>query len=252
MLSFLKNHPFPVEAWFNNSTVLTFAVPKKELERLIPEELQLDTFQDEYGFIAVAIVETSGLRPKGFPAFMGNDFSLIGYRIFVRYTNQQGKRLRGLYILKSETNKKRMELLGNLFTKYKYGTTDINTVFKKNKKTISSQQSNFKIEIDNSVESAQLPVSSPFSEWKAARRYAGPLPFTFSINKKQGTILVIKGVRQNWKPRPIHVSNYTFQFLDQLQLDGLVLANAFEIEEVPYHWEAGKLEPIQPVNSKHD
>jgi hypothetical protein len=31
---------------------------------------------------------------------MGNNFFLIGYRIFVRYTNNAGKSLLGLYILK--------------------------------------------------------------------------------------------------------------------------------------------------------
>ena len=118
MINFLKNHPFAVEAHFDSSLVLTFAVPKDQLQNLIPECLELDTFQDKWAFIAIAMVQTSGLRPKGFPKFMGNDFFLIGYRIFVRYTNNAGKRLRGLYIIKSQTDKKKMEFFGNIFTHY--------------------------------------------------------------------------------------------------------------------------------------
>src|SRR6476620_9039184 len=95
MFSFLKNHPFAVEAHFDSSLVLTFAVPKEQLQSLIPESLELDTFQDKYAFVAAAMVQTKGLRPKGFPGFMGNDFFLIGYRIFVRYNTSEGKRLRG-------------------------------------------------------------------------------------------------------------------------------------------------------------
>jgi hypothetical protein len=49
---------------------------------------------------------------KGIPKMLGNNFFLIGYRVFVRYTNAAGKRLRGLYILKSETDKKKMEFFG--------------------------------------------------------------------------------------------------------------------------------------------
>ncbi|MEP2239759.1 MAG: DUF2071 domain-containing protein, partial [Maribacter sp.] len=75
-MSFLKNHPFAVEAFFNSSVVLTFAVPKEELQSLIPDKLELDTFEDKWAFIAVAMVQTSALRPKGFPEFMGNDFFL--------------------------------------------------------------------------------------------------------------------------------------------------------------------------------
>src|ERR1700744_1658663 len=125
MLSFLKNHPFPVEAFFDRSLVLTFAAPKEALERLIPPCLMLDTFEDRWGFIALAMVQTSGLRPKGFPRVFGSDFFLTGYRVFTRFTTEQGRRLRGLYILRSETDKKRMAFFGNLFTHYRYTVTDI-------------------------------------------------------------------------------------------------------------------------------
>ncbi len=107
MLS-LKNHPFAVEAFFENSLVLTYAVPKEHLQCLIPPCLELDTFEDKWGFVAVALVQTKDLRPKGAPKFMGNDFFLAGFRIFVKFHNNRGKRLRGLYILKSETNKRKM------------------------------------------------------------------------------------------------------------------------------------------------
>src|SRR6266487_973635 len=126
MFSFLKNHPFAVEAFFESSLVLTFAIQKEEIQHLIPECLKLDTFNNKWAFIAVAMVQTKQLRPKGFPKFIGNNFFLIGYRVFVRFTNNAGKNLRGLYILKSETDKKKMEFFGNIFTHYNYTTTDIN------------------------------------------------------------------------------------------------------------------------------
>ena len=87
--------------------------------------MTLDTFKDQWAFIAVAMVQTSGLRPKGFPRFLGRDFFLIGYRIFVRFTTKEGKRLRGLYIIKSETNSEIMKFAGNIFTHYNYKTTHI-------------------------------------------------------------------------------------------------------------------------------
>ena len=56
MLAFLKDHPFAVEAYFEHSIVLTFAVPKEALSALIPDCLTLDTFQDQWAFIAMAMV----------------------------------------------------------------------------------------------------------------------------------------------------------------------------------------------------
>lgn len=242
MFDFLKNHPFAVEAYFESSTVLTFAVPKEQLQELIPACLELDTFNDQFGFIAVAMVQTKDLRPKGFPEFLGNDFFLIGYRIFVRYTNEKGKRLRGLFILKSETNRKKMELLGNIFTKYSYTTTDINQSKKENILEINSKQSKFNLTLSTSDEDIALPYDSPFENWKEARRFAGPLPFTFSYNAKNKKVLIIEGVRENWNPKPLKVLNYNFEFLKTLNLKNVVLANAFIIENIPYQWKKGKIE----------
>ena len=242
MLQFLKNHPFAVEAYFESSLVLTFAVPKEELQNLIPECLALDTFQDKWAFVAVAMVQTKDLRPKGFPKFMGNDFFLIGYRVFVRYTNKAGKRLRGLYILKSETDKKKMELMGNLFTQYNYTTTDITQIEQANTKEIVSRNSKFKIILDKTEEEIALPPQSPFADWKEARRYAGPLPFTFTYNKETKEVLIIEGVRQNWTPNPVKVLDYHFDFLNSLKLESPVLANAFIIKNIPYYWKKGKKE----------
>lgn len=242
MFSFLKNHPFAVEAHFESSVVITFAVLKEQLEPLIPECLQLDIFQDKWAFIAVAMVQTKDLRPKGFPKFMGNDFFLIGYRVFVRYTNKAGKRLRGLYILKSETDTKKMEILGNTFTHYNYTTTDITQSDQNDLKEIKSTTSNFKITLNTAQDDNLLPENSPFTNWKEARRYAGPLPFTFTYNTRTKEVLIIEGVREHWKPKPITVSNYEFSFLKTLNLDNVILANAFIINDIPYRWEKGKKE----------
>lgn len=246
MLSFLKDHPFAVEAFFESSLVLTFALPKEELQSLIPECLTLDTYNDKYAFIAVAMVQTIDLRPKGFPKFIGNDFFLIGYRVFVRYTDNRGKKLRGLYILKSETNKKKMEFFGNIFTHYNYTTTDISVTENTKTKEITSVKSDFKIILDKSENEIPLPKKSPFNDWAEARRFAGPLPFTFTYNSENKEILIIEGVRQNWIPKPIAVTDYSFSFLKSLHFKNPVLANAFIIEDIPYYWKKGKKETWKP------
>lgn len=243
MLAFLKNHPFAVEAFFESSFVFTFAVAKNEIESLIPPCLELDTFKDHWAFVAVAMVQTKNLRPKNFPSFFGNDFFLIGYRVFVRYVNNAGKRLRGLYILKSETDRRKMEFFGNVFTHYKYTTTDIHQIEKNGFLEITSTKSGFKVAIETKkTENIALPYGSPFQNWKEARRFAGPLPFTFTYSPETGKVLIIEGVRENWTPKPVQVTHYNFSFLNNMNLTELKLANAFVIENIPYYWKKGKLE----------
>ena len=239
----LKNHPFAVEAFFESSLVLTFAVHIDEIQTLIPPCLELETFNNKWAFIAVAMVQTKDLRPRGFPRLFGNDFFLIGYRVFVRYVNRAGKRLRGLYILKSETDNSKMQFLGNMFTHYNYMAIDINQKKQNNTLEISSANSAFKVTVDTmGNENIPLPYGSPFPDWKEARRFAGPLPFTFTYLRETEQVLIIEGVREHWTPKPVQVLGYSFDYLNKMNLKFLILANAFVIENIPYAWKKGKLE----------
>jgi hypothetical protein len=246
MFSFLKNHPFAVEAFFESSLVATFAAPKENIRHLIPGCVELDTFNDKWAFIAVAMVQTKDLRPRGFPRVLGSDFFLVGYRVFVRFTDSSGRSLRGLYILRSETNKRRMELLGNIFTHYKYTTIDIDLQKQDGSATINSHTAGFSISFEepNDDEQVALPADSPFADWKQARKFAGPLPFTFTYDDKNKTVLIVEGVRQNWTPVPVNVTNYRFPFLNELGT-GFILANAFLLRDVPYYWKKGRVENWQ-------
>lgn len=226
--------------------MLTYAAPKEDLYPLLPAPLQLDTFEDRWGFVAVAIVKTKGLRPKGFPAFTGNDFILTGYRIFVHYTTGAGKRLRGLYILKSETNKAKMKFFGNIFTHYRYTTTDVALTRNGSVLCIRSVKSALNVEVDTRNDKASLPSRSPFKDWKEGRRFAGPLPFTFTCNEAKGETLLIEGVRQDWKPKPVTVLKDEVGFIKTLGLRNLVLANAFLVENIPYYWKRGKKDSWKP------
>ena len=76
----------------------------------------------------------------------------------------------------------------------------------------------------------------------AARRFAGPLPFTFTYNKNTQEVLIIEGVRENWIPVPVNVINHQVSFIHALGLKGVVLANAFLIKNIPYQWKKGKIE----------
>ncbi|SKC77503.1 DUF2071 domain-containing protein [Ohtaekwangia koreensis] len=246
MLTFLKDHPFAVESFFETSLVLTYAVPKEALAQLLPECLVLDTFDGQWAFVAVAMVKTKKLRPKGLPAFMGNDFILTGYRIFVRYTTSEGKRLRGLYILRSETDSTKMTFLGNIFTHYDYQTTDITFTKEDSILNVTSNKSGLQIKVDTKDTTIPLPFGSPFKDWKEARRFAGPLPFTFTYNAKRKEVLIIEGVREHWTPQPVAVIEHEVGFLQSLNLKQAILANAFVISNIPYYWKKGRIDLWKP------
>lgn len=246
-LPFLKPNPFAVDAWFDRSCTLTFALPKDQISAELPDCLTPDTFEDRWGFVAVAVVQTRRLRPSGFPKFLGSDFILVGYRYFVRYKSVSGQTLRGLYILRSETDKARMEWLGNLLTRYRYVRTDIQLTESVNQLRVESSQTGLLIELQLPVAPpAILPEQSPFHSWSEARRFSGPLPFTFSTDREQNRVSIVEGVRSHWQPQPVRVLRHQIPFLQQPRFQNARLANAFVVQNVPYHWKAGRVEDWPP------
>lgn len=237
-----RANPFAVDAWFDYSCTLTFAVPHGEIAQRLPSCLEPDTFHDKWGFIAVAVVRTRQLRPAGYPGFLGHDFVLVGYRYFVRYRSASGRNLRGLYILRSETDKKRMELLGNIFTRYHYVKTAVRVTGDNDKLRINSKDTGLAIEVDLAKHD-KLPAGSPFNRLEEARRFSGPLPYTFTCEAKKKRVLIVEGVRSDWKPQPVHVLSHHIPFLSDLGHDEATLANAFVVRNIPYHWKKGTAEP---------
>jgi hypothetical protein len=135
-----------------------------------------------------------------------------------------------------------MEWLGNIFTHYNYSTTDIKQSKHDNKISIISERSDLKVEVEIIDENFSLPSDSPFTEWKEARKYAGPLPHTFTYDSEKKEVLIIEGIRHNWKPLPLRVIDYQIPFLQTLKLKNVKLANAFIITNVPYYWKKGRTE----------
>lgn len=241
----LKRHPFPIVAWFDRVVAVSFAFPEAIVRPLVPEALEIDSHQG-LGFVTAALVWTKKLRPAGFPEFLGQDFFLVGYRVFTRLREAPGRRLRGLKILRSDTNKKRMVWLGNLMTGYRYRHVNVQIKESDVQTSIESWRADgsqtLELTFGPPDEAAPLPEGSPFSDWHTARLFAGPMPFTFSP-EPDGRFVVIEGSRQDWVPRPVPVKSWHVSLFDEPPFRGTkpILANAFVVKGVSYRWKKGRI-----------
>jgi hypothetical protein len=137
-----------------------------------------------------------------------------------------------------------MQTFGNLFTHYNYSTVDITQKSEGNTKTISSTEPQLLVTYQEKTdgEDVDLPEGSPFATWHEARKFAGPLPNTFTYNAAKREVLIIEGVRENWRPAPVRVLEQHVGLLDELGLGEARLANAFAVRDIPYRWEKGRIE----------
>jgi len=244
MLHVLKRHPIPIKAFFRHCLVLAYAFPKKLLESLLPPGLSVDTYEG-FGFVAIAMVQTKGLRPVLAPRALGQDFFLTGYRVFTRFDAAQGGTLRGLRILRSDASRSLMVSFGNLLTHYNYRRADV--LLRESARSLEIEIQTPRAEADLHViadlasRPAPLPHGSPFRDSREARKFAGPLPFTFDYEKETHSIVVIEGVRQDWNPQPVNVEVRRNAFFQQAPFNQTspILANAFYVENVAYRWKRG-------------
>ena len=190
----LRRHPLAIRATLRESVTLTYALPPDVLRPLLPPGLELDTMGDS-GFAAVALVQTERLRPDGLPPGLGGNFFLAGYRIFTTFRTAEGRVLRGLRILRSDTDRTLMALGGNLLTHYNYHRCRARV-------TATEQAARFTIDTPDGAgdldlvvhyDTPELPAGSPFASIREARRFAGPLPFTFDYEAATHAIIAIEG-----------------------------------------------------------
>jgi uncharacterized protein YqjF (DUF2071 family) len=246
----LRRHPFPVQAWFDRVIALSIAFPEESLRPLIPAGLEMDTYEG-LGFVTVALVWTRHLRPAGIPQFLGRDFFLAGYRIFTRLRDESGRHLRGLHILRSETDRRMMVWSGNFFTGYQYRHVAVRFSEEGPISTVETLRRgglrSLFVRYDAHDSEAKLAVESPFPDWHTARLFAGPMPYTFSA-LPGGAFIAIRGIRAEWNPRPITVHEFDVPLFQEPPFPCIrpVLANAFVVENVHYRWDRGRV--IRPEN----
>jgi hypothetical protein len=247
----LKRHPLPMAAYFRHSLVITYAFEAPILEPLVPPGLTLDT-HNGFGFLAIALVDTRSMRPRGLPSIFGLDAQLAGYRIFTRLAGAQS--LRGLRILRSDTNRLPIERGGNLLTHYQYNFSKIAVEEQPGKINWEIQTANHSADLDVTADLASAPLhppaDSPFTNWREARRFAGPLPYTFDYEPETHSIIRIEGRRRNWIPRPISVKVHRCTFLDQAPFANAKprLASAFYVSSIPYEWRRGIRVALESTN----
>ena len=217
---------------------MTLAAPEASLLPLVAPGLSLDTFKRR-GFLAVACVKTRRLRPRGFPERIGMDFFVVGYRLFVRFDSSAGRRHRGLQILGSETDRWGMALGGGLLTHYRY---------RKVRATVTRDHGTLHVATSSGLdvvacEEEDLPPGSVFDDAAEARRYAGPMPFTFASVRGARAIVRVEGSRVHWDPRLVALRSVAAPFLHTLAPEA-VPAAAFLVEHVDYEWKRGVVEAL--------
>jgi hypothetical protein len=101
----------------------------------------------------------------------------------VKHRDPAGRTRRGLHILRSDTDQRSMKLGGNLLTHYRHRLASINLRPTRDQLAVRIATPGAGVGLDVlarlSGQPAPLAPGSPFRSRRDARRFAGPLPWTF-------------------------------------------------------------------------
>lgn len=251
----LRRHPVPMRTHFRHSLVLTWAVPPAAVRRFLVPGLELDTFTDrsgrEWAFVAAACVELDSLRPAPVPARFGGRQLMVGYRVFCTLATPRrgGGTLtrRGLRILASQATDPLAVLGANLTTRYHYRPVRGELTADGDRITVRVRSRDGRADIDLAVDprDGRLPEDSVFATAAQARRFAGPLPYTFSPDPDG--IVVVRATRTDWSPEPVRVLHAEVGFFAEGPFAGVErrLSNAFHVADVDYGWQRGQLHRVE-------
>jgi hypothetical protein len=135
-----------------------------------------------------------------------------------------------------------MVIFGNAFTRYRYRLADASCRLAGDKLEIQIRPG-VDVVADLASASAPLPEGSPFSDEREARRFAGPLPYTFHHEQETDSLVAVRGTRTGCEPRPaaVAVRELAFFASGPFADADATLANAFYVGGVDYRWERGTL-----------
>ncbi len=251
MLHLLKRHPFSVSALSPPVIGPDVRVSKRHLAAA-PAARPRSGYLRRVWLSCNRHGQTERLRPSFLPAALGRNFFLTGYRIFARLASHAGS-LRGLRILRSDTNRRWMVSAGNVLTHYQYRLCQAELSERPGEVEWNirtpRQEADLRVIMHLADGPAGLPAGSPFPNLNEGRRFAGPLPYTFDYEPETHSIIRIQGVRREWHPKPVTVEvlQNTFLHSEPFCRAKPILANAFQVHDVPYRWERGIRTPVESV-----
>ena len=131
---------------------------------------------------------------------------------------------------------------GQLLTHYNYHRCEASIDANADRLQVSVRTPDSGGDVDVTVDPTanQLPLGSPFPSIRDARRFAGPLPFTFDYEAETHAIIAIRATRTNWRPAPVAVDVQRMSFFDRPSSGcTLLLAAAFHAKVIDHRWERG-------------
>jgi hypothetical protein len=237
----LAKNPFTLVGTIDRCWLFVYQTPEADARALIPAALELVT-RDGCAFWNIVVCHLRGMRPRGFPAFVGVSYWHVAYRLYVRFHPASGPPIEGIYFLRSDCDKPLMSMAGNALTDFNFHTAGVEVVEQDALVgiTVRSPDAPGRASLDRSKPAA-LPAHSVFSSLEEAAAFLKYKPFGISVDPAgNANIVAIKRDEAAWKSRLVPVVSAEWRFFEGKTVRPEI---CYEVEPINYQWNRGRIVP---------
>ncbi len=228
----LKN-AFPMQAQMARCFLFVLQTPEKAVASFLPPEINLIT-RNGFAFWNVVVCRIEGMRPKGFPAWLGVNYWHVAYRLYVRKTTKEGPILEGLYFVRSDCDDRILAAAGRILTDFQFNLAKIS--FEDGAEArirVESPRAPMEVILDRS----EAPVLAEYSAFGSLDEAARELKYKprAIIPRADGRVDVVGIVRNEeaWRSRLISARKAEFGFFKGMPVRWEL---GYEVEPIFYQW----------------
>lgn len=224
-MKLLKQLPITYKGELHDVKLINFSVGLEEVLPLVPEGIKVRDF-DGKAVISMVNVKLRYMRPTGLPKGLSFDYQHVAFRLLVEDGPLNGGEDKGIFFLKSFTDKPAIVWSGNLMTNYRLTHAKI------------KENGIFRLEQGEHFIGYRL-TDETTSEDKNLKCMIGAIDRAYAL--EEGSLMKTQIQRETWPIQWVHCTGFETNFFKSAELLG-----AFEVKEViHYHW----LPPV-PVDNQ--
>jgi uncharacterized protein YqjF (DUF2071 family) len=237
--------PFEANTIWAEAVAVNVALDPAALRPLIPPVFDLDL----YGGKAFVSLTASRLKDFGVgrvPRALRMNFYQATYRAHVTYTDFRGRRLRGCYFVRSETNSRVMSLTANLlpeFRAHRCGTCPMlmarnGAHFLLTVDTGADPAGKVVLVLDTARPLAGMPGGSVFSSVGEAYDFLVDFYDAFAYDPAAAEVFLLRIDRGDWDIRVVEPVDYYLGYFSSgpFPPGSAALDSVFYFQNVPYRW----------------
>ncbi len=218
-MEFLKRIPIAYKGQLNDVKLINFTVSIDEVKKFVPQGIRIRSFENNLAMISMVNVKLTRMRPSFLPGEFSFAYQHIAFRLLVEDSSLNNGFNKGIFFLKSFTNKNLIAIGGNIFTNYRLTPA-----------TIVENGNQFSLEQGSQyIRYCQNPETHSGVN-PELKEIIGSLDRAYSVLNNRLNVTIIQ--REKWPIEWIECNDFNTNFFETAKFQG-----AFRVKEmIPYTW----------------